>query len=314
MPVARHTTPPSAPRASAAIVLALLALSGCTFGVDAVELRAEDSVEATGISRVRADLSHVGDLRVTGREQDVVHAALVTRALLASGEAEAARESMEVEVYVEEDVAGVWASTFGPYAELLEPARLELELPSAMGVQLTLGSTSAHVSHVRGLVEIRGASGSVVLEGGDALDIELESGSIVAEARAAILRTRSGSMEITVAEHVDAEARSGSIHARLRGGGGDLHTDSGSIVITLEAPLTEDLEVSANSGSVQVELPTGIGARLDLDAGDGSVSVDAGGRDFGGESFIGDVGGGGHTIRVRTGDGSIAVDTAGEGR
>lgn len=297
------------------LALALIVASGCTLGVDAVELRAEDSLDGTGITLLREDLSHVGDLRVTGTNDPMIRATLIAGGLIGPGEEEAALESLLVSLYTEGTVAGVTSSVQGPYAELLDTARLEVDVPAAMGLDLTLGSTSAHVSDVLGLVRIASTSGSVVLDGGDALDIELESGSIVAEARTALLRTNSGSMDLVLTDHVEATAISGSIEARLAGGGGELHASSGSIVITLEAPLTEDLLVSTGDGSVRITMLPGVGAELDLLPGDGSVAVDAAGERLGGgDSFAGTIGAGGHTIRVLTGDGSIVVDAADEGR
>lgn len=288
--------------------LALFFISGCTFGVDAVEIRAEDSLDSAGITLFREDLSHVAELRVTGEGGSQIRAALVTRGLVGPGEAEAARESFSVDLYTEGSVAGVRTMSEGRYAELLRPAGLELDVPAALDVAFELGSTSAHVTDVGGLLQIDGDSGSVVLRGTDDIEVELRSGSIVADARVAWLRTDSGSMELEVTERVDAAARSGSIELTLAGGG-EVRTDTGSSHIRVLA-LHEDLTVSAGNGSVKIELAAGVGAALDLDAGNGSVRVGLPTGDRDGESFIGTVNGGGPTLHVRTGNGSIAVDVS----
>src|SRR5690606_5856596 len=75
------------PRAHAAVMpalrplfaLALLAASGCTFGVDPVEVRGEDTLDAAGITLLREDLSSASDLRLTGIDEPRIRAALVTR-------------------------------------------------------------------------------------------------------------------------------------------------------------------------------------------------------------------------------------------
>ncbi|MCZ7680572.1 MAG: DUF4097 domain-containing protein [Sandaracinaceae bacterium] len=296
------------------IALAVLVASGCTLGVDAAEIRAEDTADAAGVTLFRGDLSRFGDVRVTGIDEPTIRAAVVARGLIGAEQEEEARESVRPSLHTDGSVAGVTSSAEGPLAELLTIDRLELDVPAAMGVDLTLGSSSAHVSDVLGLVRIRGTSGSVELDGGDALDIELDSGSVVAEARSARLRTESGSMELVLSDHVDAAAGSGSIVVRLAGGG-ELHADTGSIDITLEGPLTEDLNVSTGDGSVRIHMLGGVGAELDLSPGHGSVEVYAAGeRVAAGYSFVGTIGAGGHTIQVRTGDGSIVVDAADEAR
>lgn len=291
------------------LLIAVLA-TGCTFGVDAVEVRREASIDAAGITLLREDISHVDGVRLTGRDDSTIAASLVTRGLIPPGQEEAARESIQLELHVDGSVAGLTTSASGPLAELLEPGRLELDVPTEFDVDLELGSASAHVSDVGGQLRIRGGSGSVELDGGGAIDIELASGSIIAEARSAVVHTASGSMDLEVSEHVSAKASSGSIHVRLAGGGGELYADDGSIQVWIDGPLSEDLEVSANDGSVRVHLAPGVGVRLDLSAGNGSVAVDVEGEHEGRNFFVGVIGGGGPTVRVRTGDGSIVVDTA----
>lgn len=190
-------------------------------------------------------------------------------------------------------------------ATLLE--RLDVVMPAARDVELVLGSSSASLSNLRGRVTAEASSGSIDCTTRGVVELRATSGSIDAGGAAGTLSATSGSIHLVLGGWVNASAESGSIDGTI-GDGGSVTTTSGSIALTLTAPLTRDLVLSADSGSVSLHLPPGIGVELDLGTGSGTAHVELSSFEASGHEVTQTILGGGPRIHVRTGSGSIHID------
>ena len=108
----------------------------------------------------------------------------------------------------------------------------------------------------------------------------------------------------------DVKAQTGSGSIRLRGVNGGLYAETGSGDIEIEGQPGANWKLETGSGSVT--LATGSSAKFSLDAttGSGSVHSDPPITTHGSlerHHVMGDVNGGGPTVRVETGSGDIRI-------
>lgn len=296
------------------IQLALLAAlaSGCTFNVASVsgEVRADGDASyaalAIDVTRGGAALEHASvEVRGTSSDRTTATARIIGLRTLDRDP---------------EELLAAWALELGagePLAlRVLPPGpdhtatfleRLDVTMPRARDVVLTLGTSSASLTELTGRVTAEATSGSVVCDTTGVVEIRATSGSIEARAAAGTLEATSGSIHVLLDGWVSASATSGSIAGRI-GDGGMVSTTSGSVALTLDAAPTRDLVVSATSGSVVLRVPTGVGLELDLAAGSGSVHARFASFEGGGHELTETILGGGPTIHVRTESGSITVE------
>lgn len=206
---------------------------------------------------------------------------------------------------VDDATMSVSVDAFGGAPERVRIDELVVELPSEREVVLQTDDGSIRASGVARVEAIAG-SGSIVVADVGIVELTAGSGSIHASGEAGNVHTESGSIVLDLGRWVDASAESGSIVGTI-GGGGSIATSSGSIDVELRGALDRDLLLTADSGSIVLGVPRGASMTLDLEASGGSVAVEAGGVRHGGDRFQGVVREGGFTVWARTGSGSIVV-------
>lgn len=185
-------------------------------------------------------------------------------------------------------------------------ARLRVAVPKAAMLDLRSGDGSITVEEVTGSASLRTDDGSIVAT--------RLSGEVMARTDDGSIRCR----EIT--GKVDVETGDGSVvvngtltHLRAK-------TGDGSVRVALESGsrLEDDWVVETRDGSVEVRLPESIDVVVDAATNDGGIRSnhpgltverrEDGDRDDSRRELRATVGGGGHTLRVRTGDGSIRFE------
>jgi DUF4097 and DUF4098 domain-containing protein YvlB len=161
-------------------------------------------------------------------------------------------------------------------------ARLIVSMPAA--ADLAAGSGD-------GAIDVEGVSGRIQLRSGD--------GRIRARA---------------IAGEVDVHTGDGSVTVDGKLTGVRAHSGDGSVAIRADEGSTAggDWDITTGDGSVTLQIPDSFGAELDAHTGDGGirtqdVSVSNVTGTISRNSLRGRLGGGGHSVRVRTGDGSITI-------
>jgi hypothetical protein len=147
---------------------------------------------------------------------------------------------------------------------------------------------------------------------GGSLKANTGSGSIEASGLSGRVALETGSGDIRADMHAapDVKAQTGSGSIRLRGVNGGLYAETGSGDIEIEGQPGANWKLETGSGSVT--LATGSSAKFSLDAttGSGSVHSDPPITTHGSlerHHVMGDVNGGGPTVRVETGSGDIRI-------
>lgn len=187
-------------------------------------------------------------------------------------------------------------------------ARLRVALPKAATLDLRSGDGSITVEDVSGQLTLRTADGSVsgLRLSGD-LRVRTDDGSIR-------LRETTGKVDV---ETLDGSVTVNGLLTLLRAKSGD-----GSVRVTAEkgSALSDDWSVETNDGTVELRLPEDLAAEVDAVTSDGSIRSshphlmvperrEDEDRDEDRKSLKATLGGGGHTLRVRTGDGSIRFES-----
>ena len=219
------------------------------------------------------------------------------------------------------------------------PAGLPIRLRSASGDLLTedregmqdleTSSGDIQVERARGALQAQTASGELKLSDIGRARLRTASGDIsVSAARGALfVHTTSGDLSIEAAVdslrldtvsgdiRVDAAPRgleagtvSGRIEAHEVVGMAKLKSSSGDLDVSLAAPLRR-AELSTVSGEIRIQLPQGAGCQLDLRTTSGSLEANMPMvlRSVDRRSLLGEVGGGGAPIVVRTSSGDVTV-------
>jgi DUF4097 and DUF4098 domain-containing protein YvlB len=114
---------------------------------------------------------------------------------------------------------------------------------------------------------------------------------------------------------LDAHSGDGSVHVSGRFDSLQLHTQDGSVDLSVMkgSHVNADWRVQTGDGSVQLRLPQELSANLELHTGDGHISMDLPLTVTGMKSehsIQGKLNGGGALVLVRTGDGSISVSAS----
>ena len=188
-------------------------------------------------------------------------------------------------------------------------AKLRVALPKAATLDLRSGDGSLTVEDVSGALTLRTADGSVsgLRLSGD-LRVRTDDGSIR-------LRETTGRVDV---ETLDGSVTVNGLLTLLHAKSGD-----GSVRVTAEkgSALSDDWSVETNDGTVELRLPEDLAAEVDAVTSDGSIRSshphltvperrDEGeDREDDRKSLKATLGGGGHTLRVRTGDGSIRFES-----
>ncbi|AXC14380.1 hypothetical protein ACPOL_5124 [Acidisarcina polymorpha] len=170
----------------------------------------------------------------------------------------------------------------------------EITMPRNANVEAGTGSGDLRISEISGGLKAGTGSGSIDVHGiGGAVELNTGSGDIHAE--------------LVNPSMTKAQTGSGSI--RLYGVVGSLKADTGSGEIEIEGQPTSDWKLQTGSGSVGLAVGN---SRFSLDAstGSGTVHSDPPITTHGSlerHHVVGDINGGGPTVRVETGSGDVRI-------
>ena len=171
----------------------------------------------------------------------------------------------------------------------------DITTPKGTDLSANSGSGDIHVADLNGPAKINTGSGSIDASGlGGRVELETGSGDIRAE--------------MLTSTNVKAHTGSGTI--RLRNVQGELIAGTGSGDITVQGQPTSPWKLETGSGSIT--LTTG-SAHYSLDASTGSGSVHSGPPltvhgSLDRHHIVGDINGGGPTVRVQTGSGDVRIE------
>lgn len=190
--------------------------------------------------------------------------------------------------------------------------RMTVEVPAALGVQLTASSGDLFTHDLRGEQRLRASSGDVSVDAAAGpVDVTTSSGDVsLADARAARVATTSGDVEVIgrprrlavttssgdvaideVSDSLRVETASGDVtveragrdatvssssgEVRMLGASGRLSvsTVSGEIRASVVAPLRE-ASISSSSGDIRLGLDPNVGCTLEMRTSSGSLDID----------------------------------------
>jgi len=171
----------------------------------------------------------------------------------------------------------------------------EVTTPKGTNLEANSGSGDLRISDLGGSLKANTGSGSIDANG--------LSGRVA-------LETGSGDIRAEMHSAPDVKAQTGSGSIRLKGVSGGLFAETGSGDIEIDGQPGSAWKLETGSGSVT--LNTGGGAKFSLDAttGSGSIHSDPPISVHGSlerHHVMGDVSGGGVTVRVETGSGDIRI-------
>jgi len=170
----------------------------------------------------------------------------------------------------------------------------DITMPKGGNLDAGSGSGDLRINDIAGGLKAGTGSGSI--------DVHAIGGAVA-------LNTGSGDIRADLITPTSTKAETGSGSIRLNGVTGGLKANTGSGDIEIQGQPTSDWKLETGSGSVT--LATG-GAHFSLDAstGSGSVHSDPPITTHGSlekHHIIGDINGGGPTVRVETGSGDIRI-------
>jgi hypothetical protein len=190
---------------------------------------------------------------------------------------------------------GPWGwAWFGPGS-----ASLIVSVPQAADVRASSGDGAITLEHVSGTIALRSGDGRIRASGASGrVSAATGDGSID-------LDGIDGAVEATTGDgRVRVEGKLSAVKARSGDGSMTIQASPGS------APQS-DWEITSGDGSVTLRLPDGFNANLDARTGDGGIRLDGVSVTSSGtmarNAINGQLGSGGHAVRVRTGDGSITL-------
>ena len=171
----------------------------------------------------------------------------------------------------------------------------DVTTPKGTNLEANSGSGDLRISDLGGSLKANTGSGSIDANG--------LSGRVA-------LETGSGDIRAEMHSAPDVKAQTGSGSIRLKGVNGGLFAETGSGDIEIDGQPGSGWKLETGSGSVT--LNTGGGAKFSLDAttGSGSIHSDPPISVHGSlerHHVMGDVNGGGVTVRVETGSGDIRI-------
>jgi hypothetical protein len=260
----------------------------------------EDRIAAKPGGQLRVDLRG-GSVEVESHDDNEVRVDANVRGM-GSRAMDFELEGDGVDVDFSADVRA-WASVFG-----WPQVRVRLRVPERYDID----RGDVGLQEIRGEVKVRTGGGSVeVDEIEGAVFLWTSGGSIEAKEIRGDLEARTSGGRIRAAEvtgSVEAHTSGGPIKVTDVEGAVDLHTSGGEISVRFTDAPEGVLETSG--GGIEVEFPEDVGASLDAKTSGGRVEVEHGVRVRGGvdpQHVVGEVNGGGRTLRLRTSGGDIRV-------
>ena len=284
------------------VVLACVAVAGVAVaGTPVDERRPFASSGSISIENL------AGDVTVTGWDRDEVH---IT--------GELARTARRLEIEGDERRLEIRVDQPGGQREHLSTT-LAIRLPRGVDLEVEGVSLSISVDDVDGRLDLETVSGDVQVRGRpSALEAASVSGDVtVAEAPdRAELESVSGRIEVARASgSLEAETVSGSIS--IKGGslrGGDLESVSGTIRCGV-VELAGDIDIETVSGRILMTVDAGIAADFELSTFSGGIDNAIGPEPTRtseyapGREAVFSTGGGGARIRLTTFSGGIVLET-----
>jgi len=175
-------------------------------------------------------------------------------------------------------------------------ANLCIRLPREMRVSISAANGRVDVEGVHGAVEVRSSNGSATITEvvGD-VQVATSNAKVHCACTRGRLRARSSNGKIEIESHagaLDASTSNGVIRAQLDALGKEgvnLATSNGRIVLDLPEEVDAELDIRVDNGLIRNERPLGRGSR------------ETQGR------VVGQLGGGGPLIKLRTSNGVISV-------
>ena len=186
--------------------------------------------------------------------------------------------------------------TIGRHTDQIKNVSIDYDITAPKGIALEANSGSGDIRIVdlSGPARANTGSGSIDASGlKDRVSLEAGSGDIRAE----------------MLSSTEVKAQTGSGNIRLRNVGGSLWADAGSGDIEVQGTPGSSWKLETGSGSVTLNTGTA-GYKLDASTGSGSVHSDPPISMHGSlehHHVMGDIHGGGPTVRVETGSGDIRI-------
>ncbi len=190
-------------------------------------------------------------------------------------------------------------------------ARLRVTVPRATNLQARSGDGSIRAEDIEGKISLTTVDGSVTatklsgdlqIRSGDGairlervtgrLDLETDDGSISLDANPSVLHAKTGDGSIRMRIEPDAKMLDNW----------DVTTGDGSVVVTLPASFSAELDAETSDGSVRSSHPQLRGADDDRRGEDGDERRERR------RSLRTKMGDGGKALRIRTGDGTIRIE------
>ena len=182
-----------------------------------------------------------------------------------------------------------WASVFGG-----PQVRVRLRVPERYDVDISTGGGDVDLQEIQGEVTARTSGGSI--------EVDKIEGPVS-------LRTSGGSIDAKeIRGNLEARTSGGRIRAAEVTGSVEAHTSGGEIAVRFTDAPEGVLETSG--GGIEVDFPEDVGASLDAKTSGGRVEVEHGVEVRGGldpQHVVGEINGGGRTLRLRTSGGDIRV-------
>lgn len=304
----------------------LLAAGGFAIAAAFAQARIERVVEKTftvsGAGTLHVE-TYGGSIEVSPASDSAVRITARQR-IRANSEAEADEMLKKLELRMEQDGNDVRASAkyekpplgfrFGSWP----PVNVDfvIAVPSSFATNLRTSGGRIRVGDLAGNAQLRTSGGSISLgKMGGKVNAHTSGGNIALDAAqgAVELETSGGSITVGhVAGPAELSTSGGSI--KIESASGRLHakTSGGSIRAGITGALQDECVLSTSGGSVRVNVDRAAAFRLDASASGGSV--DAEGLTLKLEKgsvsrgrVVGDVNGGGPTLKLRTSGGGVSV-------
>lgn len=269
-----------------------------------------------------------GDIEVTRGASDTV--TVVAKLVFPRSVSESQVDELmgEIELIIEETEAGISASFKQPkqssgwfdwFRSSRASAHFSVTVPSEYNVDTRTSGGDIEISDLVGEVVAKTSGGDIEVGHIDGpVNLNTSGGDI--EVRYAVgdvkVHTSGGNIEVADAEgSVKASTSGGDI--KIGGVVGILHasTSGGNVSARLEGPLLEDAVLSTSGGNVTAWVEEGTGFHLDARTSGGGVKADGvtikiESGSLGRSKLVGEVNGGGPTLKLRSSGGNINVRTS----
>lgn len=253
------------------------------------------TVDAPSSGRLRVHNSN-GRTRITGEDRRDIEVTAYKTAR--AGSQHAAEELLdEIELVFTESAEGLELEVEIPRRRHHRgAANLCIKLPRDIRVAVSAANGRVDVEGIRGAVEVRSSNGSAnITEVVGDVQVATSNAKVHCACNKGRLRARSSNGKIEIQSHcgsVDASTSNGVIRAQLEALGKEgvqLATSNGRIVLDLPDPVDADVDIRVDNGIIRNDRP-----------------LVQGGRETQGR-VVGQLGGGGPLIKLRTSNGMISV-------